>query len=401
MALDAGDPLARWVDEFVSEHTDEIYFDGNSLGRLSHRTRARLESAVGAWGADLVQGWRAWIDLPTEVGDRIGRAVLGAGSGQTLVCDSTTVNLFKLAGAAVAARGRRSTIVTDKTNFPTDRYVLAGLADTHHLEMRLIDRVDAEAIDGALDDSVALVALSHVDYRSGAIADMAKITAAVHRHGALVLWDLSHSAGALEVELDSCDVDLAVGCSYKYLNGGPGAPAWLYLNRRHHEMLAPPIWGWFAQADQFAMGQEFRPDSGIRRWSTGTPPVLGLAAVDESVAMIEEAGIAAIRAKGSALSTYAATLTSDWLEPLGFDCPPLSDRGSHLALIHPEAYRISCALIAEAGVIADFREPDILRIGLSPLTTRFVDVWDGFDRIRALTERRAWEHYDVSRARVT
>ena len=400
-ALDAADPLAEWVDAFVSERNAEIYFDGNSLGRLPLRTRARLESAVTEWGVDLVRGWGAWIDLPTEVGDRIGRAVLGADPGQTVVSDSTTVNLFKLAGAAIAAGRPRSTIVTDAANFPTDRYVLAGLAATHQLDLRFIDRVDRHAVDEILDESVALVALSHVDYRTGAIADVAEITAAVHRHGGLVLWDLSHSAGALEIELDAWDVDLAVGCSYKYLNGGPGAPAWLYVNRRHHEVLAPPIWGWFAQADQFAMGQEFRPHAGVRRWLTGTPPVLGIAAVDESVAMIEEAGITAIRAKGSALTAYAETLTAAWLEPVGFDCPQLTARGSHLALIHPEAYRISCALIAEAGVIADFREPDILRIGLSPLTTRFVDVWDGFDRIRALTERQAWERYDVSRGRVT
>ncbi|GAC1529688.1 MAG: aminotransferase class V-fold PLP-dependent enzyme [Acidimicrobiales bacterium] len=399
--LDVHDPLARWVDGFVVERPAEIYFDGNSLGRLSHRTRARVEAAVAGWGTDLVQGWREWIDLPTDVGDRIGRAVLGASSGQTVVCDCTTVNLFKLAGAAVAAGRPRSTIVTDGANFPTDRYVLAGLADTHRLDLRLIERVDPEAVTDALDDSVALVALSHVDYRSGAIADVAGITAAVHRCGALVLWDLSHSAGALEIELDAWDVDLAVGCSYKYLNGGPGAPAWLYVNRRHHEVLAPPIWGWFAQADQFAMGPEFRPDTGIRRWLTGTPPILGIAAVDESVAMIEEAGIRAIRAKGSALTTYAAELAAAWLEPLGFDCPAVATRGSHLALVHPDAYRLSCALIAEAGVVADFREPDILRIGLSPLMTRFVDVWDGFDRIRALTERCAWERYDVTRGRVT
>ncbi|GAC1376665.1 MAG: aminotransferase class V-fold PLP-dependent enzyme [Acidimicrobiales bacterium] len=393
--------MAGWFEGFVAERTDEIYFDGNSLGRLPHRTRVRLEAAVASWGADVVRGWREWIDLPTDVGDRIGRAVLGAAPGQTVVCDSTTVNLFKLAGAAVAAGRPRSTIVTDRANFPTDRYVLAGLAGTHGLDLRLIDRVDPEGVTEALDDSVALVALSHVDYRSGAIADVAGITRAVHRCGALVLWDLSHSAGALEVQLDGWDVDLAVGCSYKYLNGGPGAPAWLYVNRRHHEVLAPPIWGWFAQADQFAMGPEFRPDPGIRRWLTGTPPVLGIAAVDESVAMIEEAGVTAIRAKGAALTSYAAVLAAAWLEPLGFSCPIVTARGSHLALMHPDAYRISCALIAEAGVVADFREPDILRIGLSPLMTRFVDVWDGFDRIRTLTEGGAWEHYDVTRGRVT
>jgi len=403
--LDRDDPLAAWADEFVAAEAGLIYFDGNSLGRLPLRTRARLDAVVGEWGRDLVRGWAGWIDLPTTVGDRLG-ALLGAGAAQVLVCDSTTVNLYKLASAALDARPGRTAIVTDTGNFPTDRYVLEGLARSRSLDVIQvvtdpIAGVRREDVAARVGAEVALVTFSHVDYRSGAIADVAGITADAHAAGALVVWDLSHAAGAVPVALDEWGVDLAVGCTYKYLNAGPGAPAWLYVARRHQSDLVPPIWGWFGQADQFAMGPRFEPAAGLTRWLAGTPPVLGLAAVDEGVAMLAEAGLDALRAKGVALTGLAEALWAEWLEPLGFaiGSPPI--RGSHLALRHPEAYRLSRAMIEEAAVVPDFRPPDILRIGLAPLSTRFVDVWDGFVRIRRLAETGAWQRYDIEPGRVT
>jgi kynureninase len=408
--LDRADTLASRVDEFVIDDPGLVYFDGNSLGRLPRRTAARLRRLVDQeWGAELVRGWGTWIDLPTQVGDRVGRALLGAAPGQVAVCDSTTVNIYKVAAAALDARPERRVIVTDDGNFPTDRYVLEGLARARGLELRQvvshpIDGVQRDAVEVAVDAEVALAAFSHVDFRSGAIVDVAGVTDVAHRAGALALWDLSHAAGAVPAELDAWDVDLAVGCGYKYLNGGPGAPAWLYVRAALQDRLVPPIWGWFGQADQFAMEPVFEPAEGMRRWLAGTPPVLGLVAVDEGVAMLEDVGMAAVRAKGVALTAYAESLWSAWLEPLGFALGSPAEavrRGSHLALCHPEAFRLRWALIAEAGVVPDFRGPDILRVGLAPLSTRFTEVWDGFDRLRGLVRDEAWSRYDVARGRVT
>jgi kynureninase len=245
---------------------------------------------------------------------------------------------------------------------------------------------------------------SVVDYRTGEIADVPAITGAAHRAGALTLWDLSHAAGAIEVQLDDWGVDLAAGCSYKYLNAGPGAPAWLYVRADLHEELLPPVWGWFGQRDQFVMGPTFEPAPGIGRWLSGTPAVLGLVALDEALTVLERAGITRVRAKGLALTGMAADLADAWLVPLGFSPASPADprrRGSHVALRHPEARRLSRALREEAATVADFRPPDLLRVGLSPLTTRFCEVWDGFDRIRRLAADRAWDRYDPAPEAVT
>jgi kynureninase len=255
-----------------------------------------------------------------------------------------------------------------------------------------------------LDGDVALAMFSMVDYRSGEIADVPTITEAAHRVGALTLWDLSHAAGAVDVHLDAWGVDLATGCSYKYLNGGPGAPAWLYVREALHEQLLPPVWGWFGQRDQFAMGAAFEPAPGIRRWVSGTPAVLGLVALDEALAVLERAGIGRVRTKAVALTTVAVDLADAWLAPLGFTLASPADarrRGSHIALRHPEARRLSRALREEAATVPDFRPPDLLRVGLSPLTTRFTEVWDGFDRIRRLAADAAWDRYDLSPGVVT
>ncbi len=401
LALDAGDELARFRDEFVPVG-GVIYFDGNSLGRLPRRTVGRLSAVVGQeWGQGLVRSWAHWVDLPEQVGDRLGRVALGAGEGQVVVADSTTVNLYKLAAAALDARPGRTAVVYDPGDFPTDRYVLMGLADARRLDARGASPARAGTV---IDGDVALAVFSMVDYRSGEVADVAAVTAAAHEAGALALWDLSHAAGAVEARLDEWGVDLAVGCTYKYLNAGPGAPAWLYVRRAVQEWLVPPVWGWFGQRDQFAMGDAFEPAPGVRRWLSGTPPVLGITAVDAGVSLLEDAGMARVRAKGMALTGFAMAVADERLAPLGFVVGGPRDParlGSHVALHHPEALRLSRALVEEASTVPDFRQPDVLRIGLSPLTTSFTDVWDGFDRLAGLAARRAWERYDAAPGRVT
>ena len=324
------------------------------------------------------------------------------------MADSTTVNFFKLAIAALDSRPARTTIVTDRDNFPTDRYVLEGIAGARNLEIRWVDG-DADAgpsvadVAAALDDTVALVTLSHASYRSGALADMRAITDAAHGVGALALWDLSHSAGVAPIDLDASRVDLAVGCTYKYLNGGPGAPAFAYVRRDLQPLIRQPIWGWFGQRDQFAMDAGYQPATGIAQQLTGTPAVLGLVAVDEGVKIVEEAGIDAIRAKSTALTDLAVACFDAWLAPLGFALATPRDtaaRGGHVGLRHPEGWRLTQALI-DANVVPDFRPPDVIRLGFAPLYSRFVDVWDAMDRVRDVTERRAYEQFATTRHRIT
>jgi kynureninase len=391
-ALDAADPLAALRERFVFARQGPLYLDGNSLGRLPRATAERLERVVrDGWGEGLISSWDEWIGWPVRVGDRLAAAVLGARPGEVAVADSTTVNFYRLAVAALDGRRERRTIVTDRANFPTDRYVLEGLARDRGLEIRWLDTdpvagPQPEEVAGVLDGDVALVTLSHVNYRSAAIADLPAITALAHDAGALTLWDLSHSGGSVPVELEAAGADLAVGCTYKYLNGGPGAPAYLYVRGTLQERLRNPVQGWFGQREQFLMGPHYEPRPGIGAWLAGTPSVLGLAAVEEGVSLIEEAGLAAIRAKGIALTELAITLLDAWLGPLGgaLGSPrAAADRGAHVAVRHPAAERLCRELIAQ-GVIPDFRQPDSIRMGLSPLTTRFVDVWDGFERLRAL-----------------
>jgi kynureninase len=396
-ALDAADPLAAFAGRFLVADPAVIYLDGNSLGRLPRATADRLERvARDEWGGELVRGWEHWLALPAQVGDALAGTVLGARPGEVVVSDSTTVNFYKLAEAALRARPARKAIVTDRDNFPTDRYVLEGLASAHNLELRWLA---ADPIDGPsprdvarlLDTDVALVALSHVNYRSAAIADMAGITRLAQEAGALTLWDVSHSAGAVAVELEASGADLAVGCTYKYLNGGPGAPAFLYVRTARQGELRNPIQGWFGQRDQFAMGQGYEPAPGIGSWLTGTPAILGLAGAEEGVGLVAEAGMAAIRAKTIALTEFAIALHDAWLAPLGFGLGTPRDparRGAHVAVRRADARKLCEELIA-AGVITDFREPDSIRLGLSPLTTSFADTRTAIDRLRQLAARQA------------
>jgi len=387
-ALDAADPLAPFRRRFVIPDPDLVYLDGNSLGRpplraIEHVSRVATEE----WAGQLIRGWEHWLAAPSRVGDLLGTGLLGARPDEVVICDSTTVDFYRLASAALDARPGRGTIVTDRANFPTDRYVLEGLARDRDREIAWldpdpIDGPTADAVAAALaahPGDVALVTLSHVNYRSAAIADLPAITGLAHDAGALVLWDLSHSAGAVPVGLAEHGVDLAVGCTYKYLNGGPGAPAYLYIRSDLQGELPNPIQGWFGQADQFEMGQGFRPRPGIAGWLTGTPGMLGLAAAEEGIRVSVEAGIDAIRAKGIALTEYAIALHDAWLAPLGFSLGSPREaarRGAHVAVRRSDARELTRRLI-EAGVVPDFRAPDSVRLGLSPLTTSFSDVARG------------------------
>jgi kynureninase len=408
-ALDAADPLARFRDRFVIADPDLIYLDGNSLGRLPVATRDRLRRAVEAeWGGDLIRGWDRWITLAREAGDVLATGVLDAVPGEVVLSDSTSVNLFKLASAACDARPGRSVIVTDDDNFPTDQYVLQGLAAARGMAVRTVKTdidlgVSLDAVREALGPDVALVSLSHVAYRSGAIADLVGITAAAHDAGALTLWDLSHSAGSVPVPLRAAHADLAVGCTYKHLNAGPGAPAFVYVRRDLQAELRQPIWGWFGQRDQFAMANAYDPVETVDRFLVGTPPVLGGYAALEGARLTAAAGIDAIAAKGGALGAYAITLADAWLAPYGLAlASPRDDarRGAHVALHHPRAWQI-CQAWKAARVIPDFRTPDRLRIGLASLYTRFVDVYEGFRRLREILSSSAHLAYPEERSRVT
>ncbi|MEO5941425.1 MAG: kynureninase [Candidatus Limnocylindrales bacterium] len=387
-ALDAADPLAPFRRRFVIPDPALIYLDGNSLGRPPSRAIERLARvATEEWAGELIRGWDHWLAGPRRVGDLLGTGLLGAEPDEVSICDSTTVDFFRLASAALDARPGRRIIVTDRSNFPTDRYVLEGLARDKDREIAWLDpdpvdgptAGEVAAVLATHDGDIALVTLTHVNYRSAAIADLPAITALAHDAGALVLWDLSHSAGSVPVGLAEHHVDLAVGCTYKYLNGGPGAPAYLYVRGDLQAELRNPIQGWFGQADQFEMGQGFRPMPGIGGWLTGTPGVLGLAAAEEGIRVSVEAGIDAIRAKGIALTEYAIALHDAWLAPLGFTLGSPREaarRGSHVSVRRADARELTRAMIG-AGVLPDFRAPDSIRLGLSPLTTSFADVARG------------------------
>jgi kynureninase len=389
--LDAADPLAEYRERFLLEDPGLIYLNGNSLGALPRATLARMETVFREeWGTALARSWDHWVDLPARAGDVVGE-LIGAAAGQVIVTDNTTVNLYKLATAALDARPGRHVIITDHDNFPSDRYVMAGLAAQRGAELRMLatdinEGVHPDLVRAAVDEDTALVSLSHVAYRSGALADMAAITAIVHQAGALMLWDLCHSVGAVPVDLDGCEADLAVGCTYKYLNAGPGAPAFAYVSARLREVLRQPIWGWFSQRDQFGMGPSYDPAPGMAKFMTGTPSIPGTAAVEEGARLLLEAGPEPMRDKSMRLTAYLIELADAWLVPLGCAIATpreASRRGGHVSFCHPQAERI-VEQLASDGVIADYRTPDRFRFGLSPLTTRFTDVWDAADAARTL-----------------
>jgi kynureninase len=410
--LDAADDLAEFRQGFVFDEPDQIYLDGNSLGRLPRRTAGYLEQLVEeGWGRDLIRSWnKGWFDAPQRLGDKVGQ-VIGAAPGQVVVSDSTSVNLFKLVMAALALRPGRGRIVSDALNFPSDLYVVQGcidlLGNQHQLE--LVPSVDGVHIDAGtlyevIDECTALVTLSHVAFKSGFLHDAAAVTKRAHDVGALVLWDLSHSAGVVPVELDQWGVDLAVGCSYKYLNGGPGAPAFLYVRRDLQAEVRSPIWGWFGQRAPFEFDLDYQPREGVTRFLVGTPPVLSLLALAPALDLVLEAGVGRIRHKSECLTAYLVYLADEVLAPIGFalGCPrDGACRGSHVSVRHPDGYRINRALIEEMKVLPDFREPDSIRLGLAPLYTTFAEVWEAVDRTRQVIEQGRHLSYPAARLRVT
>jgi kynureninase len=413
--LDKNDPLAHYRNKFVITDPNLCYLDGNSLGRLPHATvKAVSDFLSHEWGNEVVTGWSHWIDEAQVAGDLLGRAVLGAAAGQVLVCDTTSVNFYQLCVAAIKARPGRKTIITDAANFPTDRYILEGIAEQFGLNLIIIENenptiaenelITAEVLKPHMSEDVALVTFEVIQYRSGARTDIKSITDLARSYGALVVWDASHAAGAIELDFDKNGVDLAVGCTYKYGNSGPGSPAWLYVNKSIQKDLQVPIQGWFANEDQFGMGPRFEKADGIRGFQIASPSIIGIRGVQVAYSMIEEAGISAIAQKAATGTQMMIDLYDSWLAPLGYSLLTSrnpKERGGHISIGHPDAARICVALRKFANVIPDYRTPNSIRLAIAPLPTSYIEVWDGFQRIRDLTETRQYEKIQGSDSRVT
>lgn len=410
--LDRQDDLATFRTCFVAEDPDLIYLDGNSLGRLPKATVALLSDAVERqWGDRLIRSWNeGWIETPMRIGNKVAQLV-GARTGEVTIADSTTVNLFKLTLSAIQARPGRHKIVTDDLNFPSDLYALQGicrlLGPDYHVEV--VPSPDGihgpvEGLAAAIDADTALVTLSHTVFKSAYTYDMAAITDLAHGAGAYVLWDLSHAAGSVLCDLNGANADLAVGCTYKYLNGGPGAPAFLYVRQELQDQLANPLAGWMGQANMFNFGLSYEPTPGLQHFLTGTPPMLSMLAIEPGVDLLLEAGMDRIRAKSVQQTDYLVALWEQELAPLGFALNSPRDsqwRGSHISLGHEEAWRIDQALIHDLKVLPDFRKPDNLRLGITPLYTSFEDIYQAVMRMKQVVIEKRYGHYTQTGAKVT
>jgi len=415
LELDKNDPLAEYRSKFVITDPNLCYLDGNSLGRLPHATVKVISDFLSQeWGNEVVTGWSHWIDEAQVAGDLLGRAALGAAAGQVLVCDTTSVNFYQLCLAAINARPGRKTIITDAANFPTDRYILDGIAKQLGLNLVIINNEDpaiaenelitAELLEKYMSEDVALVTFEVIQYRSGARTDIKSVTDLARSYGAYVVWDASHAAGAIEMNFDDNGVDLAVGCTYKYGNSGPGSPAWLYVSKRVQKELQVPIQGWFGNEDQFGMGPHFEKADGIRGFQIASPSIIGIRGVQIAFGMIEEAGIDVIASKAAIGTQMMIDLYDEWLAPLGYTLLTSrnpKERGGHISIGHPDAAKICVALRKFANVIPDYRTPNTIRLAIAPLPTSYVEVWDGFQRIRDLTETRQFEKIEGSDSRVT
>jgi kynureninase len=421
-ALDAADPLAHYKSQFQISDPELCYLDGNSLGRLPLAAVAGVNDFLtNEWGRELVDGWAHWIDESQVAGNLLGRSVLGAAEGQTLVQDTTSVNFYQMCLAAIKARPGRKTIIIDASNFPTDRYILAGIANDFGLNLVTLNNdgsggpgsveiesdcelISPEALAPHLNDDVALVTLQAIHYRSGSRPDIKGITDLVRSHGGLVVWDASHAAGAIDLQFDEWGVDLAVGCTYKYGNSGPGAPAWLYVAKRIQAEVAPTIQGWFANDKQFEMGPFFEVAEGIRRFQIASPSIIGIRVMQASYRMIEEAGMTAISAKAAAGSQLILDLFDAWLAPLGFTLLTPRDahrRGGHITVGHPDAKKIAAGMRKFANVVPDYRTPDSIRLAMAPLPTSYVEIWDGLARMRDLVASKKYLEVEDNGSRVT
>jgi kynureninase len=402
VGLDEGDPLKHHRERYVHTDPDLIYLDGNSMGRLPVAAVEYLEATINdQWGDRLIRSWNdGWWDLQLHLGDKLA-PLLGADAGEVMISDSTSVNLYKLAHAAVtAASGSRDRIITDDLNFPSDVYVLDSVAKQTNrtLEVVASDSVNGPvaALGAAINERTALLSLSHTTFQSGYTYDLAALTRLAHDAGATILWDCSHSVGSVPIDFAAAGVDLAVGCTYKHLNGGPGSPAFLYVRRDLQDRLLNPIAGWWSHAEPFALDLDYRPVSGIRRFHAGTMPILSLAAISAGIGDVRDAGIDAIREKSVSLASYLVEEYERHLGPLGFGLASPSEpdrRGSHISLRHERAWPINVALIEAGKVIPDFRAPDTIRLGLSPLYTRFVDIHSAVQRMIRIVDQRIYEDY--------
>lgn len=386
-ALDRSDPLAGFRDRFVLPD-GVVYLDGNSLGALPRNVTGHLEKVIGQqWGTDLIGSWNIhdWIDLPGRLGDRIGR-LIGAPAGSVTVADSTSINLFKALAAALSLRPDRRVILTEAANFPNDLYIAAGVAGLMDKEVR---RARKHELAAALDDEVAVLCLTEVDFRTGERLDMGLLNERAHAVGAVVVWDLSHSTGAVPLDMTGSGADFAVGCGYKFLNGGPGAPAFVYVAPQHQMGLHQPLTGWLGHAAPFEFAPDYRPAPGVTAMRVGTPPILSMAALDAALDVFADADIAAMKAKADQLfELFTGEL--EGVDGLSLASPrDPARRGSQASFRHPEAYAVMRALIGR-GIVGDFREPDILRFGLTPLYTRFVDVWEAARGLREVVEQGLW-----------
>jgi kynureninase len=415
LELDKNDPLAHFKSQFVISDPTMCYLDGNSLGRLPKATVTAINDFMtNEWGPEVVTGWSHWVDEAQPTGDLLGEAALGAAAGQVLVCDTTSVNFYQLCLAAIHARPGRKTIITDAANFPTDRYILDGIAQQFGLNLVLIDnedptiaqheRITTEVLAPYLNDDVALVTLEVIQYRSGARTDMKSITDQVRAIGALVVWDASHAVGAIELNLDANGVDLCVGCTYKYGNSGPGSPAWLYVSKRVQGELQVPIQGWFAQDAQFEMGPVFERSQTIRGFQIASPSLMGIRCVQTAFSMIKEAGIDAIAHKAAVGTQMMIELYDAWLAPLGIELNTsrnAKERGGHISLVHPDAAQICVAMRTISNVIPDYRTPNSIRLAISPLPTSYVEIWDGLERMRDLVASGRYKEVQEGGSRVT
>jgi len=393
LELDRADPLAGCREDFVIPE-GVVYLDGNSLGPPPHSTLDRIRRLMAdEWGGELIRSWtsRGWIDMSTQIAATIA-SLIGVRPSEVAVADSVSVNLFKLLAAGVRMRPDRHVILTEEENFPTDQYIAQGLADLmpERISLRVVPRRELAA---ALDEDVAILMLTHVDFRSGAMHDFFRWSEAAHRVGGLVIWDLSHSAGAVPVNLAEADADMAVGCGYKYLNGGPGAPAFAYVARAHHDQFRSPLWGWMGHADPFEFGPEYRPAPGVASLSVGTPPILSLAALQCGVETVAEIGIRRLRAKAMELSEMFIAGVERECRGHGLELASPRNperRGNQVSFHHSEGYAIMQALIAR-GVIGDFRAPDLLRFGFAPAYLRYADVWDAVDALAGIMDSNEWD----------
>jgi kynureninase len=415
LELDKNDPLAHFKSQFVISDPEMCYLDGNSLGRLPKATITAINDLMTKeWGPQVVTGWSHWVDEAQPTGDLLGEAALGAAPGQVLVCDTTSVNFYQLCLAAIHARPGRKTIITDAANFPTDRYILDGIAKQFGLNLVIIDnedpaiaqheRITTEVLAPYLNDDVALVTLEVIQYRSGARTDLKSITDQVRAIGALVVWDASHAVGAIELNLDANGVDLCVGCTYKYGNSGPGSPAWLYVSQRVQSELQVPIQGWFAQDAQFEMGPVFERSQTIRGFQIASPSLMGIRCVQTAFSMIKEAGIDAIAHKAAVGTQMMIELYDAWLAPLGIELNTsrnAKERGGHISLVHPDAAQICVALRTISNVIPDYRTPNSIRLAISPLPTSYVEIWDGLARMRDLVASGRYKEVQEGGSRVT